>query len=124
MNKLNSVLIEGNLVQDPEYRTTSKGTPIATFTIASNRFYRGETDLEKEVGFFNVETWGKMAEQMNSLAHKGRGVRVVGRLKQDRWQDSEGKQHSRVAIVAEHVEIRPERTPQKTEEMEEETMER
>jgi len=38
---------------------------------------------------------------------KGRGVRVVGRLKQDRWTDADGKPHSRIFIVAEHVEFRP-----------------
>ena len=30
----------------------------------------------------------------------------MGRLKQDRWTGSDGKNHSRVAIVAEHVEYR------------------
>jgi single-strand DNA-binding protein len=39
--------------------------------------------------------------------HKGRGVRVVGRLKQSRWTDTDGKTKSRVSIVAEHVEFRP-----------------
>jgi single-strand DNA-binding protein len=32
----------------------------------------------------------------------------VGRLKQDRWTGPDGKSHSRVTIVAEHVEFRPE----------------
>jgi single-strand DNA-binding protein len=31
----------------------------------------------------------------------------VGRLKQERWQDREGKAQSRVIIVAEHAEFRP-----------------
>jgi single-strand DNA-binding protein len=40
---------------------------------------------------------------------KGRGVRVVGRLKQDRWTDPDGKPHSRVEIIAEHVEFKPQK---------------
>jgi single-strand DNA-binding protein len=32
---------------------------------------------------------------------------VVGRLKQDRWTDADGKGHSRIEIVAEHVEFKP-----------------
>ena len=32
---------------------------------------------------------------------------MVGRLKQDRWTDPEGKTHSRVHIIAEHVEFKP-----------------
>jgi len=31
----------------------------------------------------------------------------VGRLKQDRWTDTEGKTRSKVKIVAEHVEFKP-----------------
>jgi len=54
-----------------------------------------------------VETWAKLADNCYNLGHKGRGVRVVGRLKQERWSGSDGKSHSRVTIVAEHVEFRP-----------------
>ena len=108
MNNLNSVLIEGNMVRDPLMRSTSKGTSVCNFTIASNRFYKQDTNYEKEVGFFDVETWGKLADACSSLGKKGRGVRVVGRLKQDRWTGNDGKNHNKIAIVAEHVEYRPE----------------
>jgi len=108
MNNLNSILIEGNLVRDPLLRSTPKGTSVCTFSLASNRFYKQDTGFEKEVSFFDVDTWGKLAEACYSKGRKGRGVRVVGRLKQDRWSDAEGKTHTKVSIVAEHVEFRPE----------------
>ena len=107
MNNLNSILIEGNLVRDPLFRTTPKGTPLCTFTLASNRFFKQDSGLEKEVSFFDVESWAKLAENCYNLGRKGRGVRVVGRLKQERWNGSDGKAHSKVAIVAEHVEFKP-----------------
>jgi len=108
MNNLNSILIEGNMVRDPHLRSTPKGTSVCTFSLASNRFFKQDSGFEKEVSFFEVETWAKLAEACNNLGKKGRGVRVVGRLKQDRWTGNDGKQHSKVAIVAEHVEFRPE----------------
>ncbi|MDR2094296.1 MAG: single-stranded DNA-binding protein [Treponema sp.] len=108
MNNLNSILIEGNLVREPLYKTTPKGVPVCTFSLASNRYYRQDSNTEREVGFFDVETWSKLAENCYNLGHKGRGVRVVGRLKQDRWVGSDGRNHSRVTIVAEHVEFKPE----------------
>ncbi|MDR1252445.1 MAG: single-stranded DNA-binding protein [Treponema sp.] len=107
MNNLNSVLIEGNLVRDPLLRSTPKGTSICTFSLAFNRFFKQDSVLEREVSFFEVESWAKLAESCYNLGHKGRGVRVVGRLKQDRWEGSDGKPHSKVTIVAEHVEFRP-----------------
>jgi len=106
VNNLNSILIEGNIVREPQYRTTPKGTPVCTFSLASNRFFKQDSGYEKEVSFFDVEAWAKLADTCNSMGKKGRGVRVVGRLKQDRWVGSDGKSHSRVAIVAEHVEFR------------------
>jgi len=110
MNNLNSILIEGNLVRDPLLRSTQRGTQLCTMTLASNRYYKQDqnTGYEKEVSFFEVETWAKLAEACYSRGKKGRGVRVVGRLKQSRWNDTEGKSHSRISIIAEHVEFRPE----------------
>lgn len=40
-------------------------------------------------------------------ATKGRGVRVVGRLKQDTWKDEAGKSASRIYVIAEHIEYKP-----------------
>jgi single-strand DNA-binding protein len=109
MNNLNSILIEGNLIRDPALRHTPKGTAVCTFTIASNRFGRKDVGEkpEKEESFFDIETWGKLAESCGSHGHTGRGVRVVGRLKQYRWTGADGKQQSRIIILAEHVEFRP-----------------
>ena len=116
MNNLNSVLVEGNMTRDPQTRSTVNGTTVCTFPIASNRFYKKDGGLEKEVSFFDVECWSKLAESCGNLGRKGRGVRVVGRLKQERWNGSDGKQHSRVVLVAEHIEFRSD--PKKQEEEE------
>jgi single-strand DNA-binding protein len=116
MNSLNSILVEGNLVRDPVLSQTPKGTPVCSFSVASNRFFRAENETQKEVSFFDVEVWSKLAENCADTLKKGRGVRVVGRLKQDRWTDGEGKNHSRVKIIGEHVEFKPEFTAKKEKE--------
>jgi len=107
MNNLNSILIEGNLVKDPELSYTPKGTAVCRFTVACNRAYKQEDQLQKEVSYFDVSTWTRLAEVCGEYLKKGRGVRVVGRLKQDRWTDTDGKPHSKVLIMAEHVEFKP-----------------
>ena len=48
-----------------------------------------------------------MAEVAEKNAKKDRGIRVVGRLKQDRWTDENGKTFSKVKIIAEHIEYKP-----------------
>jgi single-strand DNA-binding protein len=107
MNNLNSILIEGNLTRDPELSYTPKGTAVCKFSVACNRLYKQEEETQKEVSYFDVSTWTRLAEVCAEYLRKGRGVRVVGRLKQDRWTDPDGKTHSRIFIVAEHVEFKP-----------------
>jgi single-strand DNA-binding protein len=107
VNNLNSILIEGNLVRDPVSKTTAKGTPLCTFSIASNRYYKQDGVLQKEVSYIDIETWSKTAEYCTKNGEKGRGVRVVGRLKQERWVGTDGSNRSRIAVVAEHIEFRP-----------------
>ena len=123
MNNLNSILIEGTLTKDAVLRKTAKGTAVCTFSVATNRFFKQENQMEKEVSFFDVETWAKLAESVGNQGRKGRGVRVVGRLKQERWNEVDGKTRSRVVIVAEHVEFRPEFKKEKAEIQEETLME-
>jgi single-strand DNA-binding protein len=123
MNSLNSILIEGNLTRDPELRVTPKGTSVCGFSVASNRFYKQDEEYQKEVSFFDVETWARLAETCAEYLEKGRGVRVVGRLKQDRWQDQEGNPRSKVKIVAEHVEFKPVFTKKNEDEKDDDTVE-
>ncbi|MDR1894577.1 MAG: single-stranded DNA-binding protein [Spirochaetales bacterium] len=105
MNNLNSVLLEGNLTRDPQLHETPKGTRVCNFGLAVNRYYRHDENTVKEVSFFEVESWTRLAEYASTQLKKGKSIRVVGYLKQDRWEDQEGHSHSKIKIVAEHLEL-------------------
>ena len=108
MNQLNSLILEGNLVRDAVLAEPAPGFKKCNFSVGVNRFYKNRKNEDvNEVSFFDVEAYGKMAEYCESKAKKGRGVRVVGRLKQDTWKDSEGKTASRIYVIAEHIEYKP-----------------
>ena len=107
MNNLNSILIEGNLVKDPLLRSTPKGTHVCVMSLASNRYYKHDSNFQKEVSFFEIESWSKLAEACYNKGRKGRGVRIIGRLKQDRWNGADGRPHTKISIIAEQVEFRP-----------------
>ena len=109
MNNLNSILLEGNLCRDPELRYTPKGTPVCTLVVSSVRTYKCAGERHEEVSFIEATTFGKLATVCAEHLTKGRGVRVVGRIKQERWEDADGDARSKVVIVAEHVEFQPRR---------------
>lgn len=108
MNQLNSLIIEGNVVNQPDLLEPADGFKVCKFTVAVNRWYKNKDgNGVSEVSFFDVETYGRMAEICAKQAVKGRGLRIVGRLQQDRWKDSENKSHSKVYVIAEHIEYKP-----------------
>lgn len=87
---LNKVMIIGNLGRDPEMRFTPTGKSVANFSVACNRSCKskdGERHAETE--WFNVVTWGKLAEISKQILKKGSLVYVEGRLQSRTWQDNE-----------------------------------
>ena len=108
MNSLNSVLLEGNLVKDPDYKVTTKGTSVCNFSIACNKYFKNdEGEYVEKVDFFDIEVWSGLADNCNQYLFKGRGVRVVGRLKQDKWINKDGDTKYKIKVVGEHVEFKP-----------------
>jgi single-strand DNA-binding protein len=106
MNSVNSILLEGDLIKNPEMGYTKKGIPYCDLTIVSTRYYKLKEKYQEEVSFFDVKTWGKLAEVCREQLKKNKAIRIIGRLKQDRWKNIEGKDRSRVYVIAEHIEYR------------------
>lgn len=108
MNSLNSILLEGNLTADPVLTVTKSDKSVVNFSIASNSYWKdADNNQIKETSFFDVTVWNGLADNCKQYLKKGRGVRVIGRLKQDKWVDDEGVKHAKVVIIAEHVEFKP-----------------
>jgi single-strand DNA-binding protein len=103
MNNLNSLILEGRIANDFEF--IPNGLKIV---IASSRFEKGaDGELKENISFFDVEIYGQMATTFEPKLMPSRGIRVVGRLSQKKWKDEEGKEHSRVFVTAEHIELKP-----------------
>jgi single-strand DNA-binding protein len=83
--------------------------PFCIFTVASNRFFKvGDDQYEKEISYFSVRAENKLAIDLITDCHPktSQGVRIVGRLKQKRWVDSELVRRSEIIIIAEHIEFK------------------
>ena len=108
MNSLNQIILEGNVTKQPEAKTLPTGALFCTIPIAVNRRYKtSDGSQSEEVSYFEIDTFGNLADACAKWCPKGRGVRVVGRLKQNRWKDESGKNRSKVKIIAEHIEFKP-----------------
>ena len=108
MNPINSLIIEGTA---ENFKSSEKG---AVFQISAKRFYRNANgeNLE-ETSVFDCEAWGNLKDVVVRVLDKKseRSVRVVGRLKQNRWQDETGNYQSKTVVICEHIEFKPTNAP-------------
>ena len=120
MNNLNTVLIEGTLTRDPQREDTTAEFSMCKLAMANNRYFWKETKWTKDSSYFYVHVYGPVAEACLKYLKKGRGIRVVGRLKQHSWKGNDGFWRERIYIIAEHIEFQPERKTDDTPEVEQE----
>lgn len=103
MNMLNSLILEGE-VTEKEVKKIPNGLSLE---LVSKRHRKEGEEVKEEDSFFTVEVYGKLADFSEKKLVKGQGIRIVGRLASKTWKDEEGKEYSRVYIIAEHIEFRP-----------------
>jgi len=99
---LNRVILIGRLAVDPELRYTQQGVPVTNFRIAVDRPFTNQQG-EREVDFFPVVTWRKLAEVCAHNLTKGRLVAVEGRLQSRSYQGQDGTTRWVTEIVADNV---------------------
>jgi single-strand DNA-binding protein len=103
MQGFSSVTILGNVTADPEVKYTFSGKAVAQFSIAVNRKYTVDGVKQEQVSFFTIAAWNRTAEAVGEYVHKGDPLFVSGQLKEDTWVDGEGRNKSRVKVIADRV---------------------
>jgi single-strand DNA-binding protein len=73
------LIVVGNLGRDPEQRTSSKGNPLTTFSVAVDAALPAQ-DGQPATVWFDVVTTAKQAEICAQYLHKGDRVLVEGKL--------------------------------------------
>ena len=106
MTQENTVTVVGNLTDDPELRYTPAGVAVANCRVAVNRRVRNSQTNEWEDrtdGFFTVNVWREMAENVAETLHKGDRVLIQGSIRSRSWEDKEGQTRWVTEIEADEV---------------------
>jgi single-strand DNA-binding protein len=97
----NKIILIGNLGRDPELRYTPQGTPVCSFTVATNEKRKDKAgEAQDFTTWFRVTLWGRQAETASQYLTKGRPVYIEGRLRLEEWTDRDGKQRSTLEVHA------------------------
>jgi single stranded DNA-binding protein len=101
---MNKAILVGNLGADPEVRSTSNGSRVATLSIATSRQWKDKAGEKQEktewhrVVFWNTK-FSNLADIAERFCKKGDKVYVEGSIEYRSWQDREG-QTRRVSLLA------------------------
>ncbi len=99
MAGLNKVILMGNLVADPEFKTTPSGVAVTTFRIAVGRRFAKQGD-EVTADFFSIVAWRNTAEFVSKYFTKGKPIVVVGSLQNRSWTDQQGQKRYITEVIA------------------------
>ncbi len=99
---MNRACLVGNLTADPRITSTENGKTICRFSIAINRFSRGE---EKKADFIPIVAWEQLAQNCGKYLKKGSKVAVVGSLQINSYTDNEGIKRQSAEVRADSVEF-------------------
>lgn len=97
----NKITLVGNLGRDPELRYTPQGTPVCSFTMATNERRKDRAGENQDVTtWFRITLWGRQAETASQYLTKGRPVYIEGRLRVEEWTDKDGRQRYTLEVHA------------------------
>ena len=95
---MNKFTLIGRLISDPETRFTKEGKGITTFTLAVN-------NAKDDTSFIKITTFSKTAELVEKYCHKGDLNLVEGMIRNNNYEDKEGKKRYDYVFIANKVEF-------------------
>ncbi len=93
---LNKAMLIGNLGADPEVRSTTNGTRVATLSLATSRQWTTQAgEKQEKTEWHRCVVWNTrqtgLADVVEKYLKKGDRVYVEGRIEYRTWQDREGQ---------------------------------
>ena len=108
---LNKAILVGRLTKDPELRALPSGQNVASFSMATNRYFNDKSGQKQEATeFHNIVLFGRLADVASQYLKKGSMVLIEGRIQTRSWQDNEGNKKYKTEIVGESIQFGPKNT--------------
>jgi single-strand DNA-binding protein len=99
---LNKAQIIGFVGKEPEQRSTSGGTSVCNFSVATTRRWTtAQGEKQEKTTWHNCVAWKKLAEVISQYVHRGTLVYVEGEIENTTYEDRDGnkKYKSEIRVV-------------------------
>lgn len=98
----------GRFVRDPELRQLDRhDTCVCDFSLAVDERRRVNGETKKITHFFDFVIWDKAAEVISQYCRKGDMIYVVASPRQDKWQDKDGNNRSKIVFRVDDFRLLP-----------------
>ena len=95
---MNKFEVIGRLIKDPEIRYTESNKKVVSFTIAINNSKDDST-------FIKITTFNGTADLIEKYTKKGDLIYIDGMIRNNNYEDKEGKKHYEYVFIANKVEF-------------------
>ncbi len=104
---VNKVMLLGNLGRAPEVKSTSGGTVVASFSLATADRYKDQGgNWQDRAEWHNCVAFGKTAEIIRDYVGKGSKLFVEGKMQTRSWDDKEsGQKRYKTEVVVLEVSL-------------------
>ena len=101
------LILIGRLGRDPESRFTPDGTPVTTFSVATDRRWTDASGQQQsKTVWFRVVAWRRLAETCNQYLSKGQLVMVEGEVQEPKpYQSKDGEWRASLDVTARSVQF-------------------
>lgn len=98
---MNTIDVMGNLVKDPVIRQTKTGKNVASFTVATHRYWTDQNGEKKELtDYIDVVAWSPWADNIAQYLHKGVAVFIQGRQSKRSYEDKNKQKRWVTEVIA------------------------
>lgn len=104
---VNRVILVGNVGSDPDVRQTAAGTPVAHVSLATNRRFRRNGELQERTDWHRLTFWAGAAETVETYLKRGARLYVEGRLEYGSYERDGQSVPTTDVIVQEFVFLDP-----------------
>ena len=92
------------MVKDPEVKSTTGDQKFATFTLATNRYWKDPAGVkQEETEYHRIIVWRHLADLVEQYVKKGKKLYIQGYNKTRSWDREDGTKAYATEVVGENV---------------------
>lgn len=103
---VNKAILVGRLGNDPEVRYTQDGTPVASFSLATDEQWKDKNGKKvQKTEWHKIIAWRKLGEVCGEYLTKGKLIYIEGKIQTRQWENKDGIKQYTTEIIAQSMKM-------------------